>query len=214
MQRHTISNFVELCGQLRFQIRWAQVPRIPQTAVLGHTLMVAIVAYFFARDNNACPKRLYNNFFGGLFHDLPETVTRDIISPVKRSSEELDNLVKHLEAELAEKEIFPLIESEWLDEIKYFIIDEFENKIIENGEIRKSIKINDLNTIYNHDIYNPIDGRLIRAADHLAAFLEAWNSIKAGIKTEELNSASQKIKEHYKDKKIGNISLGTLYSNF
>lgn len=213
--RHTIANFIDLCGQLRFQLRWAQVPRVPKTAVLGHTLLVAIISYLFTRENNGCDKRLYNSFFGGLFHDLPETVTRDIISPIKRSSSEFDNLIKSLEMELAENEIFPLIESEWIDEIKYFIMDEFDNKIIEGGKIQHTgISIDDLNHKFNQNRFNPIDGEAIRAADHLAAFLEAWHSCSVGIKTEELVLAAQKIKESYNDKTIGNINIKALYSNF
>ncbi|GAB1372256.1 HD domain-containing protein [Candidatus Kapaibacterium sp.] len=213
--RHTIANFVDLCGQLRFQVRWAQVPRVPATAVLGHTLLVAIISYFFARENNACEKRLYNNFFGGLFHDLPEAVTRDIISPIKRSSSEFDKLIKNIEEELAENEIFPLIEQEWTEEIKYFIIDEFDNKIIDDSKIvSNGISIDDLNNKYNQNRYNPIDGEAIRAADHLAAFLEAWHSCSVGIKTEELVIAAQKIKDSYSDKRVGNVNIKNLYSNF
>ncbi len=37
--------FVDLCGQLRFQKRWAHSPRVPETSVLGHMLIVAITAY-------------------------------------------------------------------------------------------------------------------------------------------------------------------------
>ncbi|MDX9789970.1 MAG: HD domain-containing protein [Candidatus Kapabacteria bacterium] len=213
--RHTIANFIDLCGQLRFQIRWAQVPRVPKTAVLGHSLMVAIISYFFARENEACGKRLFNSFYGGLFHDLPEAVTRDIVSPIKRSSSEFDNLIKHLEMKLAENEIFPLIEEDWIEEISYFIVDEFENKIVSNSEkISQGISINDLNTKYNDDVYNPMDGEAIRAADHLAAFLEAWSSCSVGIKTEELVNAAQKIKESYDEKSIGKVNIKALYSNF
>src|SRR5690606_35241149 len=32
--------FIDLCGQLRFQKRWAHTPRIPETSVLGHMLIV------------------------------------------------------------------------------------------------------------------------------------------------------------------------------
>lgn len=213
--KHTIANFVDLCGQLRFQVRWAQIPRVPKTSVLGHVMLVAIISYLFARENNACSKRLYNSFFGGLFHDLPEVVTRDIISPVKRSSPEFDNLIKNLELELAEKEIYPLIEERWHNEIRYFTIDEFDNKIEKDGRIiSKNISVSDLNEKYNADRYNPFDGELIRTADHLAAFLEAWNSCSAGIKTAELASAAQKIKDDYKDKKLGNVSIKNLYHSF
>ncbi len=45
--KQKISDFVELCGQLRFQVRWSQTPRIPRTSVLGHSMFVASATYFF-----------------------------------------------------------------------------------------------------------------------------------------------------------------------
>jgi putative hydrolases of HD superfamily len=213
--RHTIINFIELFGQLRFQIRWAQTPRIPRTSVLGHSLMVACFSYFFALENSACPKRLYNSFFGGLFHDLPEAVTRDIISPLKKSSEELEKLLKLIEFELAESEIYPLIEEDWIDEIKYYTVNEFNNKITEkDGVIRENITIGDLNKKYNSDIYNPYDGESVRAADQLSAFLEAWYSVNAGIRSQSLVSAANNIREIYSGKILGKISFSAIYKDF
>lgn len=209
-----IKHFVDLFGYLRFQYRWAQLPRVPKTSVLGHSLLVAIISYLFARQNNACPKRLFNAFFGGLFHDLPEAVTRDIISPVKTSSPELDELIKNLEQELAIAEIYPLIENDWIDEIKYFTIDEFHNKVVKNDEIVIIDSIEKLNSSYNEDCYNPYDGSLIKAADHLAAFLEVWNSCNAGIRTDEMSSAAHNIRERYMSKKYGEIEFRRIYEHF
>jgi len=214
LNHHTVSNFVDLFGYLRFQYRWAQIPRVPRTSVLGHSLFVAITAYFFAKENNACPKRLYNAFFGGLFHDLPEAVTRDIISPVKSSSQELDELIKSLESELAENEIYPLLETLWIDEMKYFVVDEFANKIYLNSQKNIVQTTNQLNLEYNEDIYNPYDGELIRGADHLAAFLEVWHSCKAGIKTEEMSVAAEKLKSKYKNKISGKVEFNNIYNKF
>ena len=71
-----LGRFAKLCGQLRFQIRWADTPRVPETSVLGHMFLVAGYAYFFSLSLGACPARRINNFFAGLFHDLPELLTR------------------------------------------------------------------------------------------------------------------------------------------
>jgi putative hydrolases of HD superfamily len=211
-QMHTISNFIDLFGHLRFQIRWAQLPRIPRTSVLGHSLMVACTAYSFARDNDACKKRLYNDFFGGLFHDLPEAVTRDIISPVKSSSKEFEILLKDIEKDLAEKEIFPLVEKSWRNEINFFIMDEFSNKIDDNGII-SGLDTDEINRKYNEDRFNPYDGKLIKAADNLAAFMEVWNSCYSGIKTIELIEAVKKIREQ-NTQTFGCINLKDIYSDF
>jgi putative hydrolases of HD superfamily len=79
-------NFIDLCGELRFQLRWSQIGhRVPRTSVLGHTFVVALLSYLFSLEIKACPKRRYNNFYTGLFHDLSEVLTRDVVDPVKRS---------------------------------------------------------------------------------------------------------------------------------
>lgn len=91
------SKFVDLVGQLRFQKRWAQSPRVPETSVMGHVLIVAALAYFCAVKMQASDERIVNDFLCGLFHDLPEVLTRDIISPIKRSIQGLDDLIKDIE---------------------------------------------------------------------------------------------------------------------
>jgi len=215
LNHHTIKNFVDLFGSLRFQLRWAQIPRLPKTSVLGHSLLVAILSFLFARENNASPKRLYNAFWGGLFHDLPEAATRDIISPVKTSSAELDNLIKSIETDLAENEIYPLLEPSWVDEIKYFVENEFANKIINNSnQIEFISSTEEMNSKYNYDSLSPYDGQLIRAADRLAAFLEAYHSCNVGISPEELKIAGKKIKEENIDKVFGNVILREIYSSY
>ena len=58
-----IAKLVDLSGRLRFQKRWAQTPRIPETAVLGHMLVVAILGYFYSLSIKACDKSQENNLY-------------------------------------------------------------------------------------------------------------------------------------------------------
>lgn len=55
--------FVDLIGKLRFQKRWSQSPRVPETSVMGHVLVVAIMGYFCARKLGACRSRVVNDFW-------------------------------------------------------------------------------------------------------------------------------------------------------
>ena len=94
--------FLMVLEQLRFQTRWNQTPRVPRTSVLGHSFFVAILTLLLEYSSGVsfCEKRRYNNFFCGLFHDLPEAVTRDIISPVKQATDGLPQIVKRIEDEM------------------------------------------------------------------------------------------------------------------
>ena len=193
-----IQHFMDLVGQLRFQQRWAQSPRIPQTSVLGHMLVVAIIAYFASLDINACPKRVYNNYFCGLFHDLPEVLTRDIIAPVKRSIPNLDAIIKDIESSWVEERIYPLLPESWHSEIRYLIEDEFANRIVKDGKRMNT----EVTSEYNDDIYNPLDGAIVRACDRLAAYTEASLSIRHGIKSKHLNDGLSIYKEYEGDKGV------------
>ena len=53
-----LARIVDLSGRLRFQKRWAQTPRIPETSVLGHMLVVAILSYFYSLKVGACKSRI------------------------------------------------------------------------------------------------------------------------------------------------------------
>lgn len=206
-------NFLDLCGQLRFQYRWSHLNMIPRTSVLGHMLLVAIFSYLFSLDIGACPKRCFNNYFTGLFHDLPEVLTRDIISPVKRSIEGLDSLIKAYEKEQMDKEVFNLIPSEWHNEIRTFTEEEFTSiALVENKILRT-----DSDTIsrkYNDDRYNPRDGAMIKAVDDLTAYVETYCSQENGVKSPDLDEARQSISEKYKDTVIGGIDFGRLFVQF
>ncbi|MBQ0002056.1 MAG: HD domain-containing protein [Treponema sp.] len=185
--------------QLRFQRRWNQTPRIPNTSVLGHCYFVAILSFLLGRQNKPllCEKRIFNNFFSALFHDLPEAVTRDIISPVKQATDELPSIVKHIEDEIVNKELVPLMENFYVDELMYFTSDEFENRIIENNKV-KHVSFEELNKVYNSYEYSPVDGKLVRLCDHASAFLEADISIKHGITSRHLEEGRNNTLSIYK----------------
>jgi len=205
--------FIDLCGQLRFQQRWAQTQRIPKTSVLGHMLIVALLSYLLSLEITTCRERLYNNYFAALFHDLPEVLTRDIVSPVKRSIEGLEDTIKEIEQELLDESILPLLPAAWHQEMKYFYFheDPFENKAIEAGKVRNDLSTDQLNERYDSGIYSPLDGNLIYFCDKLAAYLEAVLSIKHGINSRVLTEARNKIRHKFKRVQIGGIELDLLF---
>ncbi len=205
--------FIDLCGQLRFQQRWAQTPRVPKTSVLGHMLIVAIFSYLCSREIDACDKRVYNNFFAALFHDLPEALTRDISTPVKGAVEGLKETIKEYEEIQLEERLLPLLPLSWHEELRYFLGDEHQPKRRENG---KTIPINkaEVNK-YNEDKFSRLDGDIIKACDHLAAFIEACLSISHGIQSKTLKEAKNELYEDYQvRKKISGINFAQLFEYF
>jgi putative hydrolase of HD superfamily len=183
-------NFMDLVGQLRFQQRWAQSPRVPEIG--------------------AGRKRVYNNFFTGLFHDLPEVLTRDIVSPVKRSVAGLEELIKTIEQEQFREKILPLLPRAWQQEMQYFLEDEFQSKASVDGKtILCSSEM--LSEKYFRDEFDPLDGAMVRASDQLAAYIEASMSVDYGIKAPDMIKGKEMIYAKYASVKICDIDFNAYF---
>jgi putative hydrolase of HD superfamily len=202
--------FLDLCGQLRFQQRWAQAFRIPKTTVLGHMLTVAIFVYLLSMEMNASGRRRYNNFYSSLFHDLPEILTKDIIKPVKSSIAGLEDIIKLYEKKQIVEKILPLIPSEWHFEMQYFIEDEFSDKIIKNGMVKKVDNAAD----FNDDKYNAVDGALTEICDKLCAYIEVSMALEYGIKSSTLIKSKQALYDKYSNFRKNNLDFKRLFDHF
>ncbi len=221
-QKNPIKNFVDKCFQLRFQKRWSHVPRIPETSVLGHMFIVACYAYFFSLVLKTCPVLMANNFFAGLFHDLPELLTRDIISPVKRSVQKIADLIKSYEKKELQDKIFNILEQggfkDISEKLKYLLGIEIGSEFISTIKINnytKEVYHMQLMEDFNHNRYNPKDGELLEVCDNLVAFVEAYTALKNGIHSDQLHQAVWRIKEKYKNFTLyRDLHIGSLLADF
>ncbi len=205
-------NFINLCGELRYQLRWSNRHKIPQTSVLGHSLLVAFFCYLLTLELSPCEKRIYNNFFTGLFHDLPEALTRDIISPVKHSSHGLKELIINLERIGMQEKIYDNLPDFIVKDIKRFSEDEFANNIIIDEKCIDS-DVEKINKTYNRDDYSPRDGEIVKMSDKISAFVEASEAIKNGSTDREFHKARKSIEEEYREKSVAGIKIGKLLKN-
>ena len=220
--RTPIGHFAQVCGQLRFQKRWSQTPRIPETSVLGHLFIVACYAYFFSLSVRACPARAQNNFLGGLFHDLPELLTRDIISPVKQSVEHLGDLIKEYEERELERVILDPLRrggyGELVERLSFFlgltVGSEFNACATVDGLVRR-VDSMELQERFNEDRFDPKDGELLKMCDALAAFLEAYTALRNGITSDQLQQGLWRIRGKYANTVLlGMVHVGALLADF
>lgn len=180
--------FISYFEKLRPQVRWSQTCRTPQTTVLGHSMYVATLTYFAIKEmdiQNDADKYLVDNFYCALFHDLPESLTRDIISPVKRSIKNLEKELSNYEFDEVYERIISKITNKWKEHFMYLL--GAENNKFNSFSVRKFIL-----------------GDLVKLMDYLAAFVEAKMSVDLGINSEELQKGIK-----FTTSKILSVSQGT-----
>lgn len=176
-------NFIDLIGQLRFQQRWARTPRIPKTTVLGHSLMVANMMFLRDLDIGADDDQIYNDFYTGLFHDLPEVLTKDVISPIKVNVDGLAAILEDYERGLVESRILPLIEPEWHDRFRFMVYEPFTDAV--------------------HPVYGRRDGFDLKACDLMAAYMEAYISRCYGVVSNTLLQGERDLRDRLMERGDG-----------
>jgi putative hydrolase of HD superfamily len=217
-----LGRFAHLCGQLRYQKRWSQTPRIPETSVLGHLFIVAAYSYFFSMAVGACEARAQNNFFAGLFHDLPELLTRDIISPVKKSVADIAGLIHEYEEREMERRVYSLFERAGAngpaERLGYLlgrdVGSEFVNTVVLDGKVATA-EWDDMQGRYNENRFDPKDGEILKVCDNLAAFLEAYTAVRNGIASDQFQHAMWRFRRDYANLSLAEgLHVGALLADF
>ena len=168
-------DFIDLIGQLRFQQRWARTPRIPHTTVLGHSLMVADMMYLADLDAGVSDVQVYNDFYSGLFHDLPEVLTKDVISPIKENVSGLASILEEYEHDLVESTIMPLLKEEWRDGFRMMVYEPFSD--------------------VDDPVFGIRNGTDLKTCDLLAAYMEAMISRRYGISSNTLLEGERGLRD-------------------
>jgi putative hydrolase of HD superfamily len=118
-----------------------------------------------------------------------------VINPVKGSVEGLKDLIKEYERQEMQRKIYKLIPLLWHQDMKMFTEEEFMDLTMQGDKIKR-------------------DGKLVKGADDLAAFIEAYLALENGVKSDDLKRAKNGLKKKYKSKIISGINFGRIYREF
>lgn len=142
--------------RLSHSIRWSWENRLIPISVMAHLVIVTMITYFIALIENSewekfdVEKMLYI----ALYHDIPEAITGDIISPVKNSVEWFAEVIDQAEKNMLDDYLFCHIDTRYKEFISQFMFHPFESE----------------------------DGKMVKYADILSALYEAkietffWNT--------------------------------------
>ena len=143
--------------------------------------------------------RLRSNVLAGLLHDLPEALTRDIISPVKSAIEGLPTAIRDFEKKEVEEQLLPLLPEAWRATIEFLLggDDEFANRVLVDGEqVSPEPEIEEIGESYAES--DAIDGRVLKVCDDLVALMQASMSMRYGTSTPDLEEGKMGLLRKYK----------------
>jgi 5'-deoxynucleotidase len=160
-------SFFAFLSRMRHIYRWSLMRNVTSENIQEHSLQAAMIAHGLAVIRN----RYFNGNVNAeriallaLYHDSNETITGDMPTPIKYFNTEIQGAYKDLES-ISKDKLLSLLPKELRDEYRSILFYD------EHSE----------------------EGRIIKAADRLCAYLKCMEELKAG--NGEFQKAQQAIVE-------------------
>lgn len=153
-------------SKLRNQNRWAVQSYTVECSVLGHEFDTAIYGYFIGLEKYQNEAKACKNFWWGLWHDTPETWTKDIPSEIKRIIPGFREALKKYEDNVMELKFY--------SQLPDFIANKIKSRLSEEDE-------------------NPKQRKTFKAADYMSADSECWRQYVAGSRDKYFFETAMKI---------------------
>lgn len=174
--------------KLSHSIRWNQEKRIFPISVMSHLVLITYISYIIWTIENNIGTQKYNIFemmFKALYHDIPEAITWDIITPTKKAVEWFEKILEEVEVKMLNDFLFSYV---W-DDYKWYIKDY-------------------MLTPWSWDCWP-----LVKSSDLISALLEAKVEVNHGSTNYiEIYRKIKKIINKYNNKSIDYILKQTLDS--
>lgn len=116
--------------KLSHSIRWNQQTRIFPISVMSHLVITTFILYIiWMIENDSWAKYdMEELLLRSIYHDIPEAITGDIITPTKKSVKWFDKILEEVEVKMMDDYIFTNVSKDYKEMIFSYVFSPFEWK--------------------------------------------------------------------------------------
>jgi len=178
-----LDRYIDALIVLLRAVRWNRLNRNVPTTVAGHSFYVTITSYILSCMENESGHDIntVEVVKRALLHDIPESMTGDIITPTKKKVPGFEEVISQVEEEMVSKMLLENMPDSLVKELKYRMLDPFESE----------------------------EGELVRAADQFAATAECLMEIRSGNTQPAFRDALNRMLDDLADSEFESVRFIT-----
>lgn len=105
-----IERYLLVIHRLASSYRWNRSVRKYPVSVLSHTYIVAFISYIIGIEKALPDEEITDMIMTAFYHDIPEAITGDIITPTKLAVPGLDEAIGNIEEEMVDEYLLSSLE--------------------------------------------------------------------------------------------------------
>jgi putative hydrolase of HD superfamily len=130
LKNDNYKNYLSHIRRLSHSMRWSWKQRKYPISVMAHLTIVTFISYIMwsLENQNWEDYDVYNLMVKWAYHDIPEAITWDIITPIKKSVKWFREVLEKVEEKMMNDYFFIYVWNEYKQEIKQCMLDPFSWK--------------------------------------------------------------------------------------
>jgi len=130
LKNDNYKNYLSHIRRLSHAMRWSWKQRKYPVSVMSHLVIVTFISYILANLENGkwWNYNVYDIMARSIYHDIPEAITWDIITPIKNSVKWFRNVLEKVEKQMMNDYFFVYVDEDYEKEIYDYMLDPFSTK--------------------------------------------------------------------------------------
>ena len=127
LKNDNYKNYLSHIRRLSHSMRWSWKQRKYPISVMSHLTIVTFISYIMwsLENQNWKDYNVYNLMIKGAYHDIPEAITWDIITPIKNAVKWFREVLETVEEKMMNDYFFIYVSDDYKQEIKKCMLDPF-----------------------------------------------------------------------------------------
>ena len=168
--------------KLSHSLRWNQQKRMFPISVMSHLVLTTFLSYVIGmiENNKWWNLSIFEMMFKALYHDIPEAITWDIITPTKKAVPWFEEILEEVERDMLEDYLFYYVWDEYEQFVKWYMLNPWT--------------WNEWAYVKSADIISALFEAKIEVNYGSTNFIEIYRNIKRKVNTYEYTSIEHILK--------------------
>ena len=183
LKNDNYKNYLSHIRRLSHAMRWSWKNRKYRVSVMSHLVIVTFISYILSNLENEkwWDYDVFEMMIKSVYHDIPEAITWDIITPIKNSVEGFRETLEKVEEKMMDDYFFVYVDNEYKHKIWDYMLNPFSWKawkLAKNADIISAL----------------LEARIERDSNNLE-FIQIYRKIKTLVNNHETYSSDYFLKD-------------------
>jgi len=169
MKNEDYQKYLSHVNRLSFSMRWNHLKRGFPVSVMSHLVIVALLSYiiWMVENENGWDYDIEKMMMKAMYHDVPEVITWDIITPTKQAVDGFVMVLEKVEQQMLDDYLFSYLPDDYVEFISSYMLHPFSDQLwttVKHADVLSALLEARLEAAHGNSDFNEVSENLLKKA--------------------------------------------------